>query len=117
MNMKISALNAKRMEQEFGDYVDPTPVLVSKKRMITIPKEVNGVERVRLENDIRNVFYEENKAVRLAQIYRDKCTKLESKCSELKKETQSVRYFWLNGVLEGRSRGARMLRKSLGLKF
>ena len=105
----------KALQLEFGNFVDSTPVFVHRKRDVSIPKEINGIERIRLERDIQQIVTDEHKAINQAQIYRDKCTQLEMKCHELKKETQAVRYFWLNGVIEGHSRGAVMLRKLLGL--
>ena len=110
-------VKAIEMNNQYGHYVDTEPAFLSKKRKIAVPKCITGIERVKLEADLRHIVYDESKAIRQAQIYRDKCATLERCCEDLKKETQAVRYFWRNQLMEGQSRSAKILGNALGLQY
>ena len=65
-----------------------------------------GIDRVLLETEIKTLIYNESKAIEQARLYRNE---LNQQCKELESEKEAVRYFWI----EGHSRSATMLRKSL----
>lgn len=116
----MRALKAKKdaeLRNKFATYVDSSPAFPFGNRQINIPKDVTGINRVLLETEMKNLVYNETKAIEQARLYRDKCDKFEQQCRLLESEKEAVRCFWRNEVIEGQSRSAVMLRKSLHTKL
>lgn len=101
------------LRNKYAAYVDSSPVFPFSNHQVNIPKGVTGVNRVLLETEMKNLIYSETKAIEQARLYRNKCDELKQQCDKLESEKEAVRYFWRNKLIEGQSRSAVMLRKSL----
>lgn len=114
--VQMRALQAKKDEElrnKYAAYVDSSPVFPFSDRQVKIPKAVMGIDRVLLETEMKTLIYSESKAIEQARLYRNMCDELKQQCKELESKKEAVRYFWRNKVIEGHSRSATMLRKSL----
>ena len=74
---------------------------------------VDRFTRINLEGQFRNMQARESRALLSARLYRDRCSSLKQRIRELEVEKEGVRYFWRNQVLEGQSRGGKMVKLSL----
>ena len=110
---RVQALKEAELSRKYSTFVDSEPSFVFNPTTSSIPKTIEGVDRILIESKINNILYNEKKALEQAALYRDKCTELEQKCRELQTEKEAVRYFWRNKLLEGQSHAAQMLKKSL----
>ena len=109
---RVQALKEAELSRKYSTFVDSEPSFVFNPTTSSIPKTIEGVDRILIESKINNILYNEKKALEQAALYRDKCTELEQKCKELQTE-EAVCYFWWNKLLEGQSHAAQMLKKSL----
>ena len=101
------------LRNKYAAYVDSSPVFPFSNRQVNIPKGVTGIDRVLLETEMKTLIYSETKAIEQARLYCNKCDELRQECNKLESENEAVRYCWRNKLIEGRSRSAVMLRKSL----
>ena len=108
ISSKIQAEKKAKLE-EFETFVDHSPSFPKDHRQIVVPECLNGIDRVEVTHQMREMLQSENEALFQARFFRDRCESLKQKIRQLQTE-KGVRYFWRNGVLEGYSRGGQLLK-------
>jgi len=117
---------ADNLEQHFGDYVDTQPCFPPSREVsnIQIPQYIDMADRISIKSKMYELEASREQAKELACFYRDrfyeskvKIKELETKNSQIEvnhlRQTQKVRYFWRNQVLEEGSRSGRILKMGL----
>ena len=104
--------------QCYGKYIDSTPAILEDST--SIPKAIeklSPIDRTTVRTYIHNLEQKEQKAVRLAQFFRNRNGLLEHKylqqSASAHKVREGVRYFWQHQLLEGASRSGLMVKHTI----
>jgi hypothetical protein len=103
------SIKRAELDQAYGTFRDESPCFPDDRRHLTIPKNINGIDRVFITEQLKDMLKQENKALFYARFYRDRCSDLEHRCRQLENEKEGVRHFWRNKVVESQSRSGKML--------
>ena len=103
------SMKRAELDRAYGTFRDEDPCFPDDLRHLTIPKSINGIDRVVVTEQLNDMLNQENKALCYARFYRDRCSDLEQRCRQLENEKEGVRHFWRNKVLESQTRSGKML--------
>ena len=95
--------------KKYSHFADNAESFPSDQRTLEIPTNMDRFDRVSGMAEMQDMLARENTALQSARIYRDRCTDLKKRIRELEEEKEGVRHFWRNKVLEGNSRGGKMV--------
>ena len=93
----------------YGSFEDTEHCFPDDDQQLKLPSSLTGIDRVEVTSQLQERRKKENDALLAARVYRDKCTHLQQQCRQLKTEKEAIRYFWRNKLLEGHSRGGRLV--------
>ena len=110
---QIQAEKKAKLDEEFENFADHSPSFPKDHRQIVVPECLNGIDRVEVTHQMREMLQSENEALFHARFFRDRCESLKQKIRQLQTEKEGVRYFWRNRVLEGYSRGGQLLKLAI----
>lgn len=94
-------------EQQAMEYFE------DQKKNIVLPDSIQNSDREHILSHISSLQCSRKQARLRCQMLLRKCDILEKRCWQLKEEKELVRYFWKNKVLEGQTRGGRILMTAL----
>lgn len=75
--------------------------------------DLDRFNKIPIITQMQEMQQRENRALLGERLCRDQCSNLKKRIRELEDEKEAVRYFWRNQVLEGQSRGGKILKQSL----
>jgi len=114
------------LEKQYGDYTDPQPCFAPKTEVskFKLPSYMEVHDRISVKAFMYDLESVREQAKEVACYYRDrfyeskvKIKELEARNAEIQAEglrqSQKVRYFWRNQVLEEESRSGRILKMAL----
>ena len=113
---QIRAAKAQKeaiLGKKYSQYHDPFESFVDDTRPLVSPDNLDTFVRIPIMCQLQDMRERENRALLSARLYRDQCCRLRQHIRQLEEEKEGVRYFWRNRVLEGQSRGGKMLKLSL----
>ena len=110
---QVQAEKKAKLDEKFETFVDQSPSFPKDNRKIIVPDSLNGIDRVEVSHQMKEMLQNENQALFQARFFRDRCESLEQKIRQLQTEKEGVRYFWRNRVLEGHSRAGQILKLAI----
>ena len=110
---QIQADKRAKLDEKFEAFVDHSPSFPKDHRKFVVPKCLDGIDRVEVTHQMREMLESENQALFQARFFRDRCESLKQQIRQLQTEKEGVRYFWRNRVLEGYSRGGQLLKLAI----
>ena len=116
----------ERLEQEYGEYVDPQPCFPPRHEVsqIKLPSYIDVHDRIAITTKLHELESSREQAKEVACYYRDRFYEFKIKIKELEsknfniqveclRQNQKVRHFWRNQVLEEKTRSGRILKMAL----
>ena len=113
---QIKAAKAQKeaiLRDKYSHYHDGFEDFADDSRPLFCPDNVDRFVQIPVMCQLQDMQKRENRALLSARLYRDQCCNLRRRIQQLEEEKEGVRYFWRNQVLEGQSRGGKMLKLSL----
>ena len=111
--LQIQAQKKASLDEKFETFVDHSPTFPKDDRKIVLPESLNGIDRVEVSHQMKEMLQGENQALFKARFFRDRCESLEQKIRQLQTEKEGVRYFCRNRVLERYSCGGQLLKLAI----